>query len=77
MLRAGPPCRQTPKSRAREFPARPIVWHVCGAPPLKEIAAASGLSISGVRIAYDEDEMREVIAITGDKPSRPLPEPEA
>jgi len=29
-----------------------------------------------VRIAYDEDEIREVAALTGNKPRRPLPKPE-
>jgi hypothetical protein len=38
---------------------------------LKDLAQAAGLSISGVRIAYDEDEVREVGELTGDKPRRP------
>jgi hypothetical protein len=40
---------------------------------LKDLARATGMSISGVRIAYDEDEIREVGERTGDKPRRPLP----
>jgi ElaB/YqjD/DUF883 family membrane-anchored ribosome-binding protein len=40
---------------------------------LKDLARAAGMSISGVRIAYDEDEVREVGELTGDKPRRPLP----
>lgn len=41
---------------------------------LKDLAQAAGLSISGVRIAYDEDEIRVVCELTGDKPRRPWPE---
>jgi hypothetical protein len=40
---------------------------------LKDLAQAAGMSISGVRIAYDEDEIREVGDLTGDKPRRPQP----
>jgi hypothetical protein len=40
---------------------------------LKDLARAAGMSISGVRIAYDEDEVREVGELTGDKPRRPQP----
>jgi hypothetical protein len=39
---------------------------------LKDLAQAAGMSISGVRIAYDEDEVRRVGELTGDKPRRPL-----
>jgi hypothetical protein len=53
---------------AREF-VRPQPYQ------LKDLAQAAGLSISGVRIAYDEDEVREVIERTGDKPRRPWPDP--
>lgn len=38
---------------------------------LKDLAQAAGMSISGVRIAYDDDEVREVGELTGDKPRRP------
>jgi plasmid stabilization system protein ParE len=38
---------------------------------LKTLAAAAGLSISGVRIAYDDDEVGEVEQILGEKPRRP------
>jgi hypothetical protein len=37
---------------------------------LKDLARAAGLSISGVRIAYDQDEVREVTELTGLKPRR-------
>jgi hypothetical protein len=40
---------------------------------LKDLAAAAGLSISGVRIAYDTDEISEVEQIIGEKPRRPAP----
>ena len=49
---------------AREF-VRPQPY------PLKDLARAAGLSVSGVRIAYDEDEIREVGELTGDKPRKP------
>lgn len=52
---------------AREF-VRPQPY------PLKDLARAAGLSISGVRIAYDEDEIREVGELTGDKPRKPYPD---
>jgi hypothetical protein len=39
---------------------------------LKDLASAAGLSNSGVRIAYDEDEIREVEQIIGEKPRRPV-----
>jgi hypothetical protein len=42
--------------------------------PLKSLAAAAGLSISGVRIAYDGDEIGEVEQILGEKPRRPAGE---
>jgi hypothetical protein len=41
---------------------------------LKDLASAAGLSISGVRIAYDADEIVEVGQILGEKPRRPIPE---
>jgi hypothetical protein len=41
---------------------------------LKDLAKAAGLSISGVRISYDDDEIGEVIELTGDKPRRPWSE---
>jgi hypothetical protein len=41
---------------------------------LKDLAAAAGLSISGVRIAYDGDEIGEVEQIIGEKPRRPVSE---
>ncbi|HEX6497773.1 MAG TPA: hypothetical protein VF054_01925 [Micromonosporaceae bacterium] len=41
---------------------------------LKELASAAGLSISGVRIAYDADEIRDVEQIIGEKPRRPVGE---
>jgi len=37
---------------------------------LKDLARAAGLSISGVRIAYDLDQVREVTELTGMKPRR-------
>jgi hypothetical protein len=37
---------------------------------LKDLARAAGLSISGVRITYDQDEVREVTELTGIKPRR-------
>ena len=40
---------------------------------LKSLAYAAGLSISGVRIAYDEEEIGEVGERTGLKPRRPSP----
>jgi hypothetical protein len=41
---------------------------------LKSLEAAAGLSISGVRIAYDKDEIGEVEQILGEKPRRPAGE---
>ncbi|MGC1215564.1 MAG: hypothetical protein WA890_30450 [Micromonospora sp.] len=41
---------------------------------LKDLASAAGLSISGVRIAYDADEIREVEQLIGEKPRRPAGE---
>jgi hypothetical protein len=41
---------------------------------LKDLAAAAGLSISGVRIAYDAEEIGEVEQIVGEKPRRPARE---
>ncbi|GAB1639581.1 hypothetical protein [Krasilnikovia sp. MM14-A1259] len=40
---------------------------------LKDLARAAGVSISGVRIAYGEDEITEAAQVTGDKPRRPAP----
>jgi len=38
---------------------------------LEDLARASGMSISGVRTAYDEDEIAEVARLTGIRPRRP------
>jgi hypothetical protein len=54
---------------AREF-VRPQPYQ------LRELAHAAGLSISGVRIAYDLDEVEEVAQRTGDKPRRAWAETE-
>jgi hypothetical protein len=43
---------------------------------LKDLARAAGISVSGVRIAYGEDEIAEAAQVTGDKPRRPAPEAE-
>jgi len=51
---------------AREF-VRPQPYQ------LKDLARAASMSISGVRIAYDEDEVHELIALTGVKPRRAWP----
>ena len=40
---------------------------------LKDLAGAARMSVSGVRIAYDEDEVHDVIELTGAKPRRPWP----
>jgi hypothetical protein len=37
---------------------------------LEDLAKAAGMSISGVRTAYDEDEVDTVAALTGAKPRR-------
>jgi len=41
---------------------------------LEDLARASGMSISGVRTAYDEDEVAEVAKRTGIRPRRPAGE---
>jgi hypothetical protein len=38
---------------------------------LEDLARASGMSISGVRTAYDEDEVAEVAKLTGTRPRLP------
>jgi hypothetical protein len=55
---------------AREF-VRPQPYQ------LKALAHAAGMSISGVRIAYDEDEVSEIGELIGAKPRRPLPSVES
>jgi len=42
---------------------------------LEDLARASGMSISGVRTAYDEDEIAEVARLTGTRPRRPAESP--
>jgi hypothetical protein len=42
---------------------------------LEDLARASGMSISGVRTAYDEDEIAEVARLTGTRPRRPVESP--
>ena len=37
---------------------------------LEDLARAAGMSISGVRTAYDEDEVAEVARLTGARPAR-------
>lgn len=37
---------------------------------LEDLARAAGMSISGVRTAYDEDEVAEVARLTGARPGR-------
>jgi hypothetical protein len=49
---------------AREF-AEPRPYR------LEDLARAAGMSISGIRTAYDDDEIGEVTAITGLAPRRP------
>lgn len=49
---------------AREF-AEPRPYR------LEDLARAAGMSISGIRTAYDDDEIGEVRAITGLAPRRP------
>ena len=41
---------------------------------LEDLARAAGMSISGVRTAYDDDEVAEVARRTGAKPTRPITE---
>ena len=38
---------------------------------LEDLARAAGMSISGIRTAYDEDEIAEVARLTGTRPRRP------
>lgn len=42
---------------------------------LEDLARASGMSISGVRTAYDEDEIAEVARLTGTRPRQPAESP--
>lgn len=42
---------------------------------LEDLARAAGMSISGVRTAYDEDEIAEVAKRTGTRPRRPAEAP--
>jgi len=42
---------------------------------LEDLARAAGMSISGVRTAYDEDEVAEVARLTGARPARRPAEP--
>lgn len=42
---------------------------------LEDLAGAAGMSISGVRTAYDDDEIAEVAKRTGTKPRRPAEAP--
>jgi AraC-like DNA-binding protein len=37
---------------------------------LEDLARAAGMSISGVRTAYDDDEVAEVARLTGARPAR-------
>ena len=37
---------------------------------LEDLARAAGMSISGIRTAYDEDEIAEVARLTGARPTR-------
>src|SRR5487761_1092998 len=39
---------------------------------LEDLAGAAGMSVSGVRTAYDDDEVAEVARRTGPKPRRPF-----
>ncbi len=43
--------------------------------PLEAVARAAGMSASGIRTAYDEDEIAQVTRLTGAKPSRPTAAP--
>ena len=38
---------------------------------LEDLASAAGMSISGVRTAYDDDEVERVAELTGQQPRRP------
>ncbi len=38
---------------------------------LEDLARAAGMSISGIRTAYDEEEIAEVAKLTGTRPRRP------
>jgi AraC-like DNA-binding protein len=43
---------------------------------LEDLARAAGMSISGIRTAYDDDEVAEVARLTGARPTRrPAPAP--
>jgi hypothetical protein len=41
---------------------------------LEDLARAAGMSISGVRTSYDDDEVAEVTRLTGARPARRPPE---
>jgi hypothetical protein len=41
---------------------------------LEDLARSAGMSISGVRTAYDDDEVAEVARLTGARPARRPPE---
>lgn len=40
---------------------------------LEDLARAAGMSISGIRTAYDDDEVAEVARLTGTRPARRSP----
>jgi hypothetical protein len=42
---------------------------------LEDLARAAGMSISGIRTAYDQDEVTEVARLTGARPRRPVETP--
>ncbi len=42
---------------------------------LEDLAQAAGMSISGIRTAYGDEEIAEVARLTGAKPSRPMASP--
>jgi hypothetical protein len=44
---------------------------------LEDLAVAAGMSISGVRTAYDDDEIEQVAELTGQRPRRATPTEEA
>jgi hypothetical protein len=44
---------------------------------LEDLAVAAGMSISGVRTAYDDDEIEQVAELTGQRPRRATPADQA
>ena len=42
---------------------------------LEDLARAAGMSVSGIRTAYDEDEVAEVARLTGTRPRRAIDAP--